>query len=55
MRPLRGGRRAGRSRAPAARRRSRSATVPAAGGDPRTFRVTDFLRFAGVDPASRGQ
>lgn len=30
-------------------------TAPAAGGDPRTFRMTDFLRFAGVDPASRGQ
>ena len=30
-------------------------TLPAAGGDGRSFRMTDFLRFAEVDPASRGQ
>lgn len=30
-------------------------TVPTATGRPEDFRVTDFLRFAGVDPASRGQ
>jgi hypothetical protein len=27
-------------------------TLPAKGG---TFRMTDFLTFAGVDPAARGQ
>lgn len=30
-------------------------TLPAVGGDGRSFRMTDFLRFAEVDPISRGQ
>jgi len=30
-------------------------TRPPAAGDPRDFRMTDFLRFAGVNPISRGQ
>jgi hypothetical protein len=30
-------------------------TVPVSGGGPTDFRMTDFLRYAGVDPASRGQ
>ena len=30
-------------------------TLPAAGGTPESFRMSDFLRFAGVDPVSRGE
>ena len=30
-------------------------TLPAAGGTPESFRMIDFLKFAEVDPASRGQ
>lgn len=30
-------------------------TLPTVTGDPRDFRMIDFLIFAGVDPASRGQ
>jgi hypothetical protein len=30
-------------------------TLPAAGGAPQSFRITDLLTAAGVDPASRGQ
>jgi hypothetical protein len=30
-------------------------TLPAAGGSPGNFRITDFLTFAGIDPESRGQ
>ena len=30
-------------------------TLPAQGGTPKSFRMIDFLTFAGVDPTSRGQ
>jgi hypothetical protein len=30
-------------------------TLPTRSGNPRDFRMVDFLTFAGVDPASRGQ
>ncbi len=30
-------------------------TLPTFGGTPESFRMIDFLRFAGVDPATRGQ
>ena len=30
-------------------------TLPTHGGTPESFRMMDFLTFAGVDPASRGQ
>jgi len=30
-------------------------TLPTLGKSPETFRMIDFLRFAGVDPDSRGQ
>jgi len=30
-------------------------TLPTQGGTPQSFRMVDFLAFAGVDPASRGQ
>ena len=30
-------------------------TVPTHGGTPQSFRMIDFLTFAGVDPTSRGQ
>jgi len=30
-------------------------TLPAQGGMPQSFRMIDFLTFAGVDPTSRGQ
>ncbi|MGH6804297.1 MAG: hypothetical protein ACREC3_13150 [Methyloceanibacter sp.] len=30
-------------------------TLPTKTGNPRDFRMIDFLTFAGVDPASRGQ
>jgi hypothetical protein len=30
-------------------------TLPTEGGTPESFRMIDFLTFAGVDPTSRGQ
>ena len=30
-------------------------TLPTFGGAPESFRIIDFLKFAGVDPATRGQ
>ena len=30
-------------------------TLPTFGGAPESFRMIDFLKFAGVDPATRGQ
>jgi hypothetical protein len=30
-------------------------TAPTQGGTPQSFRMVDFLSFAGVDPLSRGQ
>ena len=30
-------------------------TLPTQGGTPQSFRMIDFLTFAGVDPTSRGQ